>query len=225
MAINRVDFGNQTIMNISDTTAEATDVAEGKVFYDKSGTRTTGTGVAGNYMDKVSSPTANDILITDANGQAIDSGVPISAIPTVDQTYNGTSTNAQSGIAIQTQVANLQNQIDGLGEPFRLQDFTQQINVTIPCITEDISNTSIPNVDIDLDVIDPTGQLNQNFAIASLAKYEVFDAPSGGNRLNVTPVCSFSMNGQRTLRVRMMCAGNQRKTAMRIAGALLLKHR
>lgn len=222
MAINRVDFGNQTIMNISDTTAEAADVAAGKVFYDKSGTRTTG---AGNYMEKVSSPTANDILVTDANGQAIDSGVPISAIPTVDQTYNGMSTNAQSGIAIQTQVTNLQNQIDGLGEPFRLQDFNQQINVTIPCITEDISNTSIPNVDIDLDVIDPTGQLNQNFAIASLAKYEVFDAPSGGNRLNVTPVCSFSMNSQRTLRVRMMCAGTQRKIALRISGALLLKHR
>ena len=119
--------------------------------------------------------------------------------------------------------ADLQGQIDALGEPFRLQDFNQQINVTIPSITTDVANTSIPNVDIDLNIIDPTGELNQNFAIASLAKYEVYDA--SGNRLNVVPVCSFSMNTQRTLRVRMMCAGPSSKAAKRIQGAILLKHR
>ena len=148
-----------------------------------------------------------------------------SELPTIDQTFDGTSANAQSGIAIQTQVDDLQTQIDGLGEPFRLQDFTQQINLTIPHCNQDIPNTSIPNVDIDLDVIDPTGQLNQNFAIAGLAKYEVYDAASGGNRINCWPVCSFSMNSQRVLRVRMMCAGSTDKSARRISGALLLKHR
>ena len=121
--------------------------------------------------------------------------------------------------------SDLQTQIDALGEPFRLQDFTQQINVQIPMVTEEIANVSIANVDIDLDIIDPTGALNQDFAIASLAKYEVYDATSGGNRINCFPVCSFSMNGQRVLRVRMMCAGTSRKTAKRIQGALLLKHR
>ena len=126
---------------------------------------------------------------------------------------------------IDTADGELQTQIDALGEPFRLQDFQQQINVTIPSVTQDISNTSIPNVDVDLDVIDPSGTLNQNFAIASLAKYEVYDATSGGNRLNVMPVCSFSMNSQRTLRIRMMVAGPNSKTARRIAGAILLKHR
>lgn len=119
----------------------------------------------------------------------------------------------------------LQFQIDGLGEPFRLQDFSQQINVIIPSITSDVANTSIPNIDIDLNVIDSTGKLNENFAIASLAKYEVYDAASGGNRLNVTPICSFSMTGQRILRVRMMAAGTTSKTARRINGAILLKHR
>ena len=309
MANNKVIYGNTTIMDITDTTAEASDVAAGKVFYGNDGVRTVGTGASGNYMELVSNPTANDILVTDANGQAVDSGVQLSAkqdtlvsgtniktvngnsllgsgsvetldvyeaatiddvgayiygngesiellkttdgldfiftdsnataldvdlaeksyvdnaIPTIDQTYDGTSTNAQSGVAIQTQVDNLQTQIDGLGEPFRLQDFTQQINLTIPHCNQDIANTSIPNVDIDLDIIDPTGQLNQNFAIAGLAKYEVYDATSGGNRINCWPVCSFSMNGQRVLRIRMMCAGSTGKTARRIAGALLLKHR
>lgn len=74
MANNKVIYGNQTIMDITDTTATASDVAAGEVFYDRGGVRTVGTG---NYMDKVSNPTADHILITDANGQAQDSGVDI----------------------------------------------------------------------------------------------------------------------------------------------------
>lgn len=74
MANNKVVFGDETIMDITDTTAEPVDVAEGKVFYDKGGNRVAGTG---NYMDKVTDPVANHILIVDANGQAIDSGVLI----------------------------------------------------------------------------------------------------------------------------------------------------
>ena len=225
MGYNKLVYGGVTKFSLEDATLSSADgdkVLAGETAYGNDGEKIIG---AADYMAKVNNPTANDILVTDANGQAIDSGVPITAIPTVDQTFDGTSTNPQSGVAVQSQIDILQNEIDGLGEPFRLQDFTQQINVTFPCLTEDIANTSIPNMDIDLDVIDPTGQLNQNFAIASLAKYEVYNAASGGQRLNVTPVCSFSMNGQRTLRVRMMCAGSTRVTGLRISGALLLKHR
>ena len=74
MANNKVVFGDTTIMDITDTTAEPVDVAEGKVFYDKGGNRVAGTG---NYMDKVTDPVVNHILIVDANGQAIDSGILI----------------------------------------------------------------------------------------------------------------------------------------------------
>ncbi|MBQ6499880.1 MAG: hypothetical protein IJI87_00650 [Mogibacterium sp.] len=74
MAKNKVVYGDTTIMDITDTTAEASDVAAGEVFYDRGGIRTVGTG---NYMDKVTDPVVNHILIVDANGQAIDSGVLI----------------------------------------------------------------------------------------------------------------------------------------------------
>ena len=77
MANNKVVYGNTTIMDITDTTASASDVAAGEVFYDRGGVRTVGTG---NYMDKVSNPTADDILVTDANGQAVDSGVDINDV-------------------------------------------------------------------------------------------------------------------------------------------------
>lgn len=45
--VNKVVFGNDTVMDITDTTAEAADVAEGKVFYAKSGARTVGTAAGG----------------------------------------------------------------------------------------------------------------------------------------------------------------------------------
>ena len=42
--VNKVVYGNQTVMDITDTTAQAADVASGEVFYTASGARTVGTG-------------------------------------------------------------------------------------------------------------------------------------------------------------------------------------
>ena len=171
---------------------------------------------------------------TALDGHTVGKSVPSDAVFT-DTVYDDgelqgkigdlTSLGTTEKSSIVGAVNELKTTVDGLGEPFRLQDFNQQINVEIPSITTDVANTSIPNVDIDLNVIDPSGALNESFAIAGLVKYEVYDATSGGNRLNVTPICSFSMNSQRVLRARMMCAGSASKTARRIQGAILLKHR
>lgn len=42
--VNKVVYGNDVVMDITDTTAEPEDVAEGEVFYTKSGSRSVGTG-------------------------------------------------------------------------------------------------------------------------------------------------------------------------------------
>ena len=74
MGKNKVVFGDTVIMDITDTTAEPQDVSEGETFYDNGGNRQVGTG---RWMEPVANPTANEVLITDANGQAIGSGVLI----------------------------------------------------------------------------------------------------------------------------------------------------
>lgn len=94
MAKNKVVFGDRTIMDITDTTAEAEDVAAGKVFYLNSGERAEGIG---NYMDKVTDPVVNHILIVDANGQAIDSGILITDKANVSD-LPGIATNLIAGL-------------------------------------------------------------------------------------------------------------------------------
>lgn len=96
MANNKVVYGNTTIMDITDTTAEEADVASGKVFYNKSGVRSTGTG---NYMDKVSNPTNGNLLITDANGQAQDSGVAFPGLAT-DAVAGLVKTNSSQSVSL-----------------------------------------------------------------------------------------------------------------------------
>lgn len=103
---------------------------------------------------------------------------------------------------------------------FLLKDFnaTFETPLEIPSVLTDIPNTQIKNVDITLD--DETAA---EYAIAGLVKYQVVD--ENNQRLNAFQVCSFSMDGQVTLRLRFMCAGQNSVFAKSVKGALLLKRR
>lgn len=82
MAINKVVYGNQTLIDLTDSTLTSSDeLVEGVTAYDRSGNRITGTA---DYMDKISNPSANKVLIDDGNGQAIDSSLSISDVATQD---------------------------------------------------------------------------------------------------------------------------------------------
>ena len=44
MATNKVVYGNTTLIDLTGDTAEASDVASGKIFHNKAGVQQTGTG-------------------------------------------------------------------------------------------------------------------------------------------------------------------------------------
>lgn len=106
------------------------------------------------------------------------------------------------------------------GEPFRVKNWAGLVDTSIPVCTEDIGNTAIPKMTFTI-----SGQEGVDYQIVGMIAYEVFDAASGGNRINCWPVCQFTGNGQKELSVRWMCAGTTRKTARRINAWVLLKHR
>lgn len=131
-----------------------------------------------------------------------------------------TNTDAANKDYVDTADAALQTQIDALGEPFRVKNWASSFTVEIPTCTEDISNTSIAKMTFSI-----TGEEGDQYQVVGMIAYEVFDAASGGNRINCWPVCQFTGNGQKELSVRWMCGGTTRKTAKRINAWVLLKHR
>lgn len=114
MAINKVVYGNQTLIDLTDSTLTSSDeLVEGVIAYDRSGNRITGTA---DYMDKVDNPTADKILIDDGNGQAQDSSVSIIDVALMSD-VNGKQDvlTAGTGIGISNNV--ITNEFDTLLSP------------------------------------------------------------------------------------------------------------
>ena len=150
---------------------------------------------------------------------------------TVDTAMSDSSTNAvQNKVikqyvdaadgALDTRLTAAENTLAGLGEPFRVKQFVETGSWEIPACSTDPANTAIPKFTMTL-----TGQEAIDFAFAGMTAYEVFDATSGGNRLNFMPVCQFLGNNQTELSVRGCVMGSASKTARRISCWALLKHR
>lgn len=103
---------------------------------------------------------------------------------------------------------------------FVLKDFSIIFDtpIEVPSVTTNIENTAIQGIDVKI-----SDEVGVEYAIVGVMKYEVKN--DAGKRLNCFPVCSFSMDGQKTLRLRMMCAGSNSVFANSINGAILLKRR
>lgn len=108
------------------------------------------------------------------------------------------------------------------GEPFRVKQWASSWvdGITIPVCTKDMSNAQIAKMIFSIDAVE-----GASYQIVGMIAYEVFDNVSGGNRLNVWPVCQFTGNGQKELSVRWTCMGTTDKVAKRINAWVLLKHR
>lgn len=129
------------------------------------------------------------------------------------------NTTAQTDVV--SAINELKFSIDGLGEPFRVKQWQDNsLNITIPSCTQDATNINIPKLTYTI-----SGEEGEQYQIAGMIAYEIFDASSGGNRINFIPVCQFTGNDQKELSVRGCVMGPNSKVAKRISAWVLLKHR
>jgi hypothetical protein len=101
MAINKVVYGNDTLIDITNTTATAADVASGKVFYTKDGVQTTGTYSA--TTQKIYSGTSTPSSSLGNNGDIymlMESGQTLEFYPHAYTYSNMNSSNSALGNCI-----------------------------------------------------------------------------------------------------------------------------
>lgn len=125
-----------------------------------------------------------------------------------------TYVNPMTGI--EEQMAQVQEKTENA---YRLYDFSYIANGKLYPITS--NNIPESKSTGKFEILLPEHMQNE-WAIESLAKWEVFDSEI---RINAVPVFSFSMHEQRVLRVGLMTTGNAAKNFTHLQGALRLKHR
>lgn len=90
--VNRVDYGNTTLIDISDTTATASDVASGKTFYLASGQQATGTASGGGGGSGLPASYTRIPYVEADGNQYVDTGVIPAADTTVECEFQLQST-------------------------------------------------------------------------------------------------------------------------------------
>lgn len=165
---------------------------------------------------------AQKVTVDSAMSDTSENAIQNKAAKTYVDTQVGdmTALNTSAKTDLVSAINELKFGVDAAGEPFRVKQWANSFNVEIPCCTEDITNGSIAKMVFKIE-----GQEATDYQIVGMIAYEVFDAATGGNRLNCWPVCQFTGQGQTELSVRWTCMGTTRKTARRINAWVLLKHR
>lgn len=89
MSVNKIIYGNTTLIDLTGDTVTASDVASGKTFHGKDGAQTTGTFTPTSITPSSSAPamTANNVYQPTTDGFAIDAYNPDAVIPSANGTY------------------------------------------------------------------------------------------------------------------------------------------
>lgn len=103
MPINKVIYGDTTLLDLSDSTLQSSDeLVSGVTAYDRSGTLLTGSA---NYMPLIDNATGDMVLVSNADGEAEESSIGILDVATITDIRaldNSKQDNLVSGTNIKT---------------------------------------------------------------------------------------------------------------------------
>lgn len=111
--VNRVDYGGDTLIDITDTTAETGDVADGEVFYAKSGARSTGTGKYASAPVANGNANATNAILYGAVDSTSTATAYTATVAGLDQLVDGTCVMLRNGVV--TSAAGFTINVNGLG--------------------------------------------------------------------------------------------------------------
>ena len=206
MSVSKVVYNGTVLIDITDSTVTPEDLEQGIVAYNAKG-------------EKIFGMKALDTAMSNTSENGVQNKVIKSYVDGI--TGDLTSLNTTAKDTIVDALNELKFGVDAAGEPFRIVNWAKNdLNVVVQPCTTDASNTALDKMTFKI-----TGQEAIDYQVTGLLAYEVFDAVSGGNRINAWPVCQFTGQGQTELSVRWVGAGTTQKTIKRINGWVLLKHR
>lgn len=165
MAVNKVVLGNQTIMDITDTTATANKVVSGYTAYGANGVKMTGTLDLSGFMTKSTYDTDDDGVVDLAeNAQNLGGNppsyyAPASAIPTIDSALDTLSTNpVQNAVITSTlnqmmdtayqdfsQVGHTHDNATSLADGFMAKEDKAAHDTLVQRVNQDLKTTATPS--------------------------------------------------------------------------------
>ena len=199
MPISKVVYGADTIIDITDTTATASDVSIGKYFYLPNGVRTEGTAAQGSGMvvvettdehggtivsisgevirlqTKTATPSNTQIYVTPDGGYIGLSSVAISAIPSQYVIPSGTINIANNGIVDVSAYASANVNVSG--GVVTLQSKSINPDESAHTVTADAGYTALSTVYV--------GAISSTYIGSSITRRDIGDIEQAGSEITI----------------------------------------